>query len=148
MRRAENLLESGVLLHLFLCAALTAQVQYNAQHGFLLPSSYETARQAVFFLVAVLSVCAAVGLDVMWPFSAAAAAAIPLPVVERLAGSAYPDVYKRQRTGLKDTWESAMLLCVPVVGSDQTVYGVCGVEVSALYFQLSCPAVWDSLAPL
>ena len=34
-----------------------------------------------------------------------------------------------------------MLLCVPLVGSDQTVYGVCGVEVSALYFQLSCPAV-------
>lgn len=93
VRWSENLLESGVLLHLFLCAALTAQVQYNAQHGFLLPSSYETARQAVFFLVAVLSVCAAVGLDVMWPFSAAAAAAIPLPVVERLAGSAYPVLF-------------------------------------------------------
>lgn len=49
--------------------------------------------------------------------------------------------YWTARSGLKDTWESAMLLCVPVVGSDQTVYGVCGVEVSALYFQLSCPAV-------
>ena len=33
-----------------------------------------------------------------------------------------------------------MLLCVPIVGNNQTVYGVCGVEVSALYFQLSCPA--------
>ena len=40
-----------------------------------------------------------------------------------------------RRIDLKDTWESAMLLCVPIVGSDGTVYGVCGVELSALYFQ-------------
>ena len=45
------------------------------------------------------------------------------------------------RIDLKGTWESAMLLCVPIVGSDSTVYGVCGVELSALYFQLSYPAV-------
>ena len=45
------------------------------------------------------------------------------------------------RIDLKDTWESAMLLCVPVVGSDGTVYGVCGVELSALYFQFSYPAM-------
>ena len=42
-----------------------------------------------------------------------------------------------RRIDLKDTWESAMLLCVPIVGSDGSVYGVCGVELSALYFQLS-----------
>ena len=46
-----------------------------------------------------------------------------------------------RRIDLKDTWESAILLCVPIVGSDGTVYGVCGVEISALYFQLSYPAV-------
>lgn len=45
-----------------------------------------------------------------------------------------------RRIDLKDTWESAMLLCVPIVGSDGTVYGICGVELSALYFQLSYPA--------
>ena len=45
-----------------------------------------------------------------------------------------------RRIDLKDTWESAMLLCVPIVGSDGTIYGVCGVELSALYFQLSYPA--------
>lgn len=45
------------------------------------------------------------------------------------------------RIDLKDTWESAMLLCVPIVGSDGTVYGVCGVEISALYFQFSYPTV-------
>ena len=46
-----------------------------------------------------------------------------------------------RRIDLTDTWESAMLLCVPVVGSDGTVYGVCGVEISALYFQFSYPTV-------
>lgn len=46
-----------------------------------------------------------------------------------------------RRIDLKGTWESAMLLCVPIVGSDGTVYGICGVEISALYFQLSYPAV-------
>ena len=46
-----------------------------------------------------------------------------------------------RRIDLKDTWESAMLLCVPIVGSDGSIYGVCGVELSALYFQLSYPAV-------
>ena len=46
-----------------------------------------------------------------------------------------------RRINLKDTWESAMLLCVPIVGSDGTVYGVCGVEISGLYFQFSYPTV-------
>lgn len=46
-----------------------------------------------------------------------------------------------RRIDLKDTWESAMLLCVPIVGSDGIVYGICGVEISALYFQLSYPAM-------
>ena len=46
-----------------------------------------------------------------------------------------------RRIDLKDTWESAMLRCVPIVGSDGTVYGVCGVELSALYFQFSYPTL-------
>ena len=44
-----------------------------------------------------------------------------------------------RRIDLKDTWESAMLLCVPILGGDGTAYGVCGVEISALYFQFSYP---------
>ncbi len=43
------------------------------------------------------------------------------------------------RIDLKNTWESTMLLCVPIVGSDGTIYGVCGVEIGALYFQFSYP---------
>ena len=34
-----------------------------------------------------------------------------------------------------------MLLCIPIVGSDGTIYGVCGVEISALYFQFSYPTM-------
>ncbi|MFR3077746.1 MAG: sensor histidine kinase [Intestinimonas butyriciproducens] len=93
MRWSENLLEIGVLLHLFLCAALIAHVQYNALHGFLLPSSYGAVRQAVFFFVAILSVFVAVGLEVMWPFGVAVAAAILLPAVEWLSGSSYPMLF-------------------------------------------------------
>ena len=52
-----------------------------------------------------------------------------------------------RRIDLKGTWESAMLLCVPIVGSDGSVYGVCGVELSALYFQLSYPAAEGQFPP-
>ena len=44
------------------------------------------------------------------------------------------------RINLRDTWEDALLLCVPIAGSDGSVCGLCGVELSALYFQLAYPA--------
>ena len=37
---------------------------------------------------------------------------------------------------LPGTWEKVILLCVPIVGSDGTVYGICGFEISQLYFKL------------
>ena len=42
-----------------------------------------------------------------------------------------------ERMQLKDTWESAVLLCVPIVGHDGEVRGMCGVEISDLFFRLS-----------
>ena len=93
VRWAENLLEIGVLLHLFLCAAMIAEVQYNTLQGFLLPSGYGAARQGVFLFVAVLSVFAAIGLEIMWPVAAGVAAAILLPAAERLTGEAYPVLF-------------------------------------------------------
>lgn len=45
-----------------------------------------------------------------------------------------------ERINLKDTWEDAILLCVPILGSDGVVRGICGVELSELYFRLSYPA--------
>lgn len=37
---------------------------------------------------------------------------------------------------LPDTWEKVMLLCVPIVGSDGTVYGMCGFEISSIYYKI------------
>jgi len=41
------------------------------------------------------------------------------------------------RMPLKDTWESVALLCVPIMDETGTVRGVCGVEISDMYFRLS-----------
>ena len=41
------------------------------------------------------------------------------------------------RVPLLDTWESVTLLCVPVRDGDGVVRGVCGMELSELYFSLS-----------
>lgn len=46
-----------------------------------------------------------------------------------------------ERTNLKDTWENAMLLCVPILDSKGNVCGICGIEVSELYFYLSYPTM-------
>ena len=37
---------------------------------------------------------------------------------------------------LPNTWEEAMLLCVPIVSNNGKVYGICGFEISQLYFML------------
>ena len=42
-----------------------------------------------------------------------------------------------ERVPLLDTWESVTLLCVPVRDGSGTVRGVCGMELSELYFGLS-----------
>lgn len=46
-----------------------------------------------------------------------------------------------ERICLTDTWENAMLLMVPILGNDGSVLGICGLEVSELYFMLSYPSV-------
>ncbi len=42
-----------------------------------------------------------------------------------------------ERVPLLDTWENVTLLCVPVRDGSGTVRGVCGMELSELYFGLS-----------
>lgn len=44
------------------------------------------------------------------------------------------------RLRLTDTWESVALLTVPIMGGDGSVAGLCGLEVSDLYFRLRYPA--------
>ncbi len=41
---------------------------------------------------------------------------------------------------LQGTWERVMLLFVPIVGKGGQVYGVCGFEISAIFFKLTHPA--------
>lgn len=45
---------------------------------------------------------------------------------------------------LQDTWESAILLCVPILDSSGRVCGLCGVEISELYFKLMYPGLSSS----
>lgn len=45
-----------------------------------------------------------------------------------------------KKESLTDTWEKAMLLVVPIIGSQGEFYGVCGVEISELYFRLAYPS--------
>lgn len=90
VRRVENGLECAVLAVLFLFAGLLAQVQYALSCGFLAPSSYGPARQAVFLLVAVLGAATAVGMELLWPLFAVGGAVVILPLSEKIAGPAYP----------------------------------------------------------
>jgi DNA-binding CsgD family transcriptional regulator len=46
-----------------------------------------------------------------------------------------------KRIPLRDTWEDVMMLCVPIVDGSGVVRGICGVEISDLYFNLSYPAM-------
>ena len=44
-----------------------------------------------------------------------------------------------ERMQLRGTWEDALLLCIPIVDSSGRVLGICGMELSDLYFTLSYP---------
>ncbi len=46
-----------------------------------------------------------------------------------------------ERVPLLDTWEEVTLLCVPVVDGSGVVRGLCGIELSDLYFTLAYDAV-------
>ena len=44
------------------------------------------------------------------------------------------DGFWTDRLQLKDTWENAILLCVPIRGSGEKIYGLCGMELNAMHF--------------
>jgi len=56
--------------------------------------------------------------------------------------------YWSEKINLLGTWENVVLLEVPVVGSDGTVYGICGFEVNELLFQFSYPIVQTEIGPI
>lgn len=37
---------------------------------------------------------------------------------------------------LRGTWEKAIILCVPIVGKNGEVYGICGFEINSIFFKL------------
>lgn len=57
--------------------------------------------------------------------------------VSRLAAASY----WTEKISLTDTWERAMLLCVPILDGGGRVCGLCGVEISELYFKLLYPGL-------
>ena len=90
IRKVENGMECAVLVVLFLFIALLAQVQYGLYGGFMIPSAYGPARQAVFLLAVVLGTAVAVGTELIWPFLIAGGAAVLLPITEKITGAVYP----------------------------------------------------------
>lgn len=58
------------------------------------------------------------------------------------------DYYWTSRRNLSGTWEDVIFLIVPMRGSTGTVYGVCGIELNAVHFQLLYPAVETSFGPM
>ena len=74
-----------------------------------------------------------------------------VPGVEELmegAGRPADSGYWTGRIHLKDTWENVVLLCVPIVGHDGRVYGVCGMEISSLIFRLFSPVQDTEYGPV
>lgn len=64
--------------------------------------------------------------------------------VRRLA-----DAYRwTDRLHLTDTWEDVMLLCVPVLDSGGKAAGICGIEISSLYFSFCYPAFDSSVGSM
>lgn len=68
-----------------------------------------------------------------------------LPGYENVAGESggrlSENCFWTERIKLQGTWEEVILICVPVLDSHGMVRGICGLEMSDLYFSLSYPAV-------
>ena len=62
-------------------------------------------------------------------------------MLDRSAGRLAANTVWTKRMCLPDTWENAMLLMVPIMGNNGSVLGICGLELSELYFMLSYPSV-------
>lgn len=66
----------------------------------------------------------------------------------RSAGRLAENALWTERFRLTDTWENVMLLMVPILGNDGSVQGVCGLELSELYFLLSYPSEESSFGSM
>ncbi len=60
-------------------------------------------------------------------------------VLENASKNLIQSYYYAPVIRLNGTWERIMLLLVPIVGKDGKSYGVCGFEISSLFFKLTHP---------
>ncbi len=62
------------------------------------------------------------------------------PDYDRIVKNALPDLnacyYLSDTTKLPGTWENVMLMCVPIIGENGDVYGICGFEISKVFYKL------------
>lgn len=62
------------------------------------------------------------------------------PDYERIIDNPSPNLnesyYLTQARRLPRTWENVMLMCVPIMGDNGEVYGICGFEISQLFYKL------------
>ena len=65
-----------------------------------------------------------------------------LPGYQQLMGACpntTEDLFWIGKMRLRDTWEDVLLLCTPIKGSVDSVYGICGLELNELYFRNKYP---------
>lgn len=93
IQRMENALETAILLHILLLSMLAAHVQNSMRDALILPSGYTAVRWVIFavLMLLVLAVCRL--RRIRWPLLSLFAAALTLPVAERLLGGLFPLVY-------------------------------------------------------
>ncbi|MDL2313607.1 LuxR C-terminal-related transcriptional regulator [Desulfovibrio sp. OttesenSCG-928-C14] len=57
-------------------------------------------------------------------------------IIENATKDLIDSYYYSPAFTLHGTWEKIMILCVPIVGKNGTVYGVCGFEINSIFFKL------------
>ena len=66
-----------------------------------------------------------------------------LPGYEDIIGTTSKNIneeyYWTEKVTLRDTWESVMLLCVPIVDDNSRIIGICGAEISELFLKAVFP---------
>lgn len=55
-------------------------------------------------------------------------------------GNVAGEILWTEKMRLRDTWEDVLLLCTPIKGSMGNAYGICGLELSELFFREKYPA--------
>ena len=58
-------------------------------------------------------------------------------IIENASQNLSDSYYYSSAIFFHGTWEKIMLLCVPIVGKNGQVYGICGLEINSMFFKLA-----------